>query len=65
MTCDLLKAAETAKMRVEGVEIVASGLALGGRSWPEPSIPVKRCGVRLSQAFLRTADRVAILAAEV
>ncbi len=64
VTRDLFKAAKTAKMRVEGLEIVASGTVLGGRSWAEPRFAVEGCGGRLSEAFLRTADKVAILAAE-
>ena len=56
------KARRTAQMRVEGAEIVASGLARGGRSWVEPRFAVKGCGIQLSEAFLRTADRLAILA---
>ena len=59
---DLFKAAKTAKMRVEGVEIVASGAVLGGRSWAEPRFAVKGCGTRLPEAFLRTADRLSSLA---
>jgi hypothetical protein len=56
--------AKAAKSRVESAAVMAPGLLLGGRSWLESSIPVKGCGVRLSQAFMRTADRAATLAAE-
>jgi hypothetical protein len=56
------KAKRTAQMRVEGVEIVAPEPKPGGRSWNGLGIPVKGHSIQLSEAFLRTANRVTILA---
>ena len=56
------KAQKEAKRRAEGVEIVVPELEPGGRSWSEPLSSVKGHGLRLSEAFLRTAERVAMLA---
>jgi hypothetical protein len=55
---------QVVRMRVESTEIGVSGSAPGGRSWIEPRLVVKECGIQLSEAFLRTADRVAILAGD-
>ena len=55
------KARRTAQMRVEWVEIGASGLSLGGRDWAEHPFAVKRQGIQLSGGVLRVANRVAIL----
>jgi len=56
------RAAKSAQRQVESVGIVASAPALGGRSWNVLGIGVKGCGRRLSEALLKTADRVATLA---
>ena len=62
VTRDLFAAARAALRRDVVVENAASRTALGGRDWAEAGFAVKGCGIQLSESFLRTADRVAILA---
>jgi hypothetical protein len=62
VTRSAFEAARTAQMRAESLEIGGQGLRGGGRSWTEPGIPDKGYGVQLSEAILRTADRLSSLA---